>query len=489
MLLLRGSNLAMKTKHLIEYFQHPKLKETPDTFWKSKILITGLIILGAIGLCCLAYAVIGGIKELYIIAVPVLSVPFLLLAFRKTGALILFGNITTAVFAIPITPLPLSTGGIYSDDIIWLILAPVMAFTLTNLRSGFFWAFYVASVHAFYFYLSSTDLTPIVAPLAHWSPAFYYFSVTGLLMCILLLLAASRFGMNKLIEQLMIKQNQLNKKTTELEDKTMRLRAVEKTLRHSNHELEQFAYVVSHDLKAPLRGINSFSTLLDRHLKKTYELDEASQEYLDFIKAGTVNMNQLIEDIMNYSRAGTNKGGQENKVEMEVIQSLIGHNLRQQMMETDAEIHWQNIPTSVDLSKVQMLQLMQNLISNAIKYRKPNIPPVVIVNADEQETCWKFTIQDNGTGISEENIQKVFDLFIKLQGTNQEGSGVGLATCKKIVVNNGGEIWLESKVDVGSTFHFTILKSEYQELAINEKASEKSVTTPEASSVEKALAN
>ena len=471
----------MKSKHLIEFFLHPKLRATPDTFWKAKKLIYGLIILGIVGTACFIYAVVCKIEALYIIAFPLMTVPIILYAFKKSGALILFGNLATAFYIIPISFLPLTTGGIYSDDIIWMILAPVIAFTLANLRSGFFWAFYVACGHAYYFYLATNGLLPIEPPLDHWTPAFYYFSITGIFLCILMLIAASRFGMNKLIEQLLVKQNQLNKKTKELEVKTNKLRAVEKTLRHSNHELEQFAYVVSHDLKAPLRGINSFSTLLDRHLRRSYNLDDSSIEYLDFIKAGTVNMNQLIEDIMNYSRAGNKKDGQDSTVEMEVIQSLINHNLRQQMDETNAEIHWQNIPKIIDLSKVQMLQLMQNLISNAIKYRKPEIPPVIIVNVDEQVTCWKFSIQDNGTGISEENIQKVFDLFIKLQNTNQEGSGVGLATCKKIVVNNGGEIWLESKVGVGSTFHFTILKNEHKEGGCNEKASEKSTTHSEAS--------
>ncbi len=473
----------MKSNNLIAYFLHPKLKESPDSFWKANILISGLLILMLVGIICVIYAVFNRIEELYVISIPTLLVPVLLCAFKKTGALIHFGNLATAIYAFSITPLPWKTGGIYSDDIVWMILAPVIAFTLTNLRSGFFWAIYVAAVQGIYFYLTNTQIIVVDAPFDHWSPVFYYFSITGLFVCILLLLSASRHGMNKLIEQLMIKQRQLNNKTDELEEKTSMLRDVEKTLRHSNHELEQFAYVVSHDLKAPLRGINSFSTLLDRHLRKNDDLDDISREYLDFIKAGTVNMNQLIEDIMNYSRAGSVKDGQESEVKMEVIQSLIEHNLRQQLQETNGKIHWQNIPESVDLTKVHMLQLMQNLISNAIKYRKPEIPPVIIVNCDEQETCWKFSIQDNGTGISEANIQKVFDLFIKLQGTNQEGSGVGLATCKKIVVNNCGEIWLESKVGVGSTFHFTILKNEYKLIGVTKKASEKSETNPEASSL------
>jgi len=443
MLLFIGIGKAMKTNYLIEYFLHPKLKESPDTFWKAKIMISGLMLLALVGSFLLMYAAIEEIEELYVIIIPIICVPFLLMAFKKTGALVLFGNITTAVYAFSISPLPSTTGLIYSDDIIWLILAPIMAFTLTNLRSGFFWTMFVASVHCFYFY-QSFNTSEQIAPLDHWTPAFYYLSITG------------------------------------LEHKTNQLRNVEKTLRHSNHELEQFAYVVSHDLKAPLRGINSFSTLLDRHLAKKYDLDNTTQEYLQFIKDGTVNMNQLIEDIMNYSKAGSNKEGQEESVDMEIIQTLIDHNLRHQMIETNTQLFWKNIPKTVDLPKVQMLQLVQNLISNAIKYRKPDVAPIITVTGFEQEICWKFTIEDNGTGISKENIQKVFDLFIKLQGTNQEGSGVGLATCKKIVVHNGGEMWLESQLGVGSTFHFTILKNKYKLENNKEKASEKSIALTEA---------
>ena len=333
-----------------------------------------------------------------------------------------------------------------------------MSITLTNFRSGIFWSIYVLVVQGAYYYLELHSNIPIIDQIGHWTPTFYYLSITGLFLGILFLLGSAKFGINKLIEQLMIKQRQLNNRTKQLELKTKQLKKVEKTLLHSNKELEQFAYVVSHDLKAPLRSVNSFSTLLNKHLSREYELDETSLEYLDFIKSGTINMTQLIEDIMTYSRAGVSENDRDAKVDMSYIETLIMHNLKQLIDDTDAQIIWKDVPKEINIPKVQMLQLTQNLISNAIKYRNKAVTPIVTIAVQDSGENWLFSVKDNGTGISLENQKKVFDLFIKLPGTNQEGSGIGLATCKKIVLNNGGKLWLESEPGVGSTFLFTIPK-------------------------------
>ena len=447
----------------IEYFVHPKLRVSPDSFWKAKILIGAHFLLAVVGFFLSAFTVINGVSQAAFIWVPICLIPVCLLSFKKSGNLIFYGNLATAIYAFYMTPLPYFTGGIYSDDIIWLLVAPMMAFTLTNLRSGFFWTAYVLIVQGIYFYLEAGIDVPIAERIEHWTPEYYYLSIAFFFFITLMTIAASKFGVMQIIEQLIEQKALLNKKTRELEKKTEQLRMVEKTLRSSNEELEQFAYVVSHDLKAPLRSINSFSNLLQKNLGRKYELDEASLEYLDFIKMGTVNMNQLIEDIMTYSRASSVKDEKDTSVKMEELKILIEHNLRQSIDDTNAELVWQNIPETIDMAKVQMLQLLQNLISNAIKYRKDNIPPLVIISVKDEPTFWKFSIQDNGTGISEENLKKVFDLFIKLPGTNQEGSGIGLATCKKIVSNCGGEIWLDSKLNVGSTFHFSIPKKRFAE--------------------------
>ncbi|MEO0780019.1 MAG: ATP-binding protein, partial [Bacteroidota bacterium] len=245
--------------------------------------------------------------------------------------------------------------------------------------------------------------------------------------------------------------------------KAKELEKVEQDLRSTNLELEQFAYIVSHDLKQPLRNINNFSMMLQRHLERQREMDANTEEFLGFITGSVKNMNQLIEDLITYARVSKKAEREEEKSSIEGVKNIILSNLHTQITENDARIYWQNLPEQVQLAQVKMVQLLQNLVSNAIKYRREEVMPIIIISSRETHDHYEFAVRDNGMGIAKENQQKVFDIFIKLQSNAyHNSSGIGLATCKKIVEQNQGRIWLESDLGRGSVFYFTLPKKNKQ---------------------------
>lgn len=222
----------------------------------------------------------------------------------------------------------------------------------------------------------------------------------------------------------------------------------------SNEELESFAYVTSHDLQEPLRMVSGFMRLL----KKNYEpaLDEKANQYIQFAVNGADRMKQLIIDLLDYSRVGTSKDSFEevnmNEIVGEVI-SLFDKTDEQEHLKP--LIRYLSLPT-VYASKMQMAQLMQNLLGNAIKYRRDERPEIDI-RYREEAGQFIFSISDNGIGIEAKNVEKIFTLFQRLHIKEEfPGTGIGLATCKKIIDRHGGSIWVESKPGEGSTFFFTI---------------------------------
>ncbi len=224
----------------------------------------------------------------------------------------------------------------------------------------------------------------------------------------------------------------------------------------SNIQLENFAYIASHDLREPVRTINNFTQLLAR--KMGDKLNDEEQEYFQFIKDGVNNMDLLINDLLTYSRVNTGEHIPEN-VNLNNLMLIILNGLNQSIKEQEAEIIQENLPEIVLGSKTKIKQLFQNLIANAIKFRKPDKPPKVIISGAEDQTHWKFSIADNGIGIKPEYFEKIFMIFKKLHSKHEfQGSGIGLAICKKIVEQHDGEIWVESTLDSGTTFFFTIAK-------------------------------
>ncbi|MBN3039118.1 MAG: Cache 3/Cache 2 fusion domain-containing protein [Candidatus Omnitrophica bacterium] len=226
----------------------------------------------------------------------------------------------------------------------------------------------------------------------------------------------------------------------------------------SNKELDDFTYVVSHDLKEPLRGIASFSQFL--HDKYKDKLDEQGKHYLDVIQRSVQKMQTLIKDLLELSRIARRRASLE-EIDLNRLIDEIREDLTVRLKESNTELKAQKLPT-IKFEKVRISQLFTNLITNAIKYNDKPKPMIEIGCKEDSPAEFCLYVRDNGQGIPKEHLDTVFGLFQRLDTDEDKGTGAGLTICKKIVEQHGGRIWVESEVGKGSTFYFTILKKQKQ---------------------------
>jgi PAS domain S-box-containing protein len=250
--------------------------------------------------------------------------------------------------------------------------------------------------------------------------------------------------------------------TVILRDITERRRAEEKLaekmeeLARSNADLEQFAYVASHDLQEPLRMVSSYTQLLMRRYGD--RLDGDAREFTAYIVDGATRMKQLIEDLLAYSRVGT-KGKEFKPVPVESALRRAIVNLRAAIEESGAAVTYDTLPV-VHGDDMQLAQLFQNLIGNALKFRSASVPRIHVSSIDKKEQS-EIVVADNGIGIEAQYFERIFMVFQRLHNKGEyPGTGIGLAICKKVVERHGGSIWVESKPGEGSAFHFTLPKGD-----------------------------
>ncbi len=266
------------------------------------------------------------------------------------------------------------------------------------------------------------------------------------------------FQINRLLEdkekELKVKNEDISKQNTQLKNANDRLKVI-------NEQLENFARVTSHDLSEPLRLINSFGKLLQN--KNKNKLDPESNEYLEYMVAASHRMRHLITQLLKYSKITTQDYVEKETVDMNQIFKEVQQDLSLRIQETKTVIDVKSKLPVVSGNSSLLIQLFQNLLSNSIKFQPPGQAPKVVIESNRVNGHYLITFKDNGIGIPESSYKRIFDVFGRLHTAGEyEGSGIGLATCKKIVEQFGGTINVESKEGVGSTFliEWPVLKIE-----------------------------
>ncbi len=230
------------------------------------------------------------------------------------------------------------------------------------------------------------------------------------------------------------------------------LRIMNEKLKKSNEELEQFAYIASHDLQEPIRMISNFSEILRQDYYE--KLDQDAREYIDTIIDGSERMSEIVADLLEYSRIEKKKRPFDNIDLNEVLNKVI-KNLDTLIKSKKAQIIHDDLPT-IFADKVQIILVLQNLLSNAIKFVKDKTP-VIYIKSKSLKNKWIISVRDNGIGISKTYHDKIFEMFRRLHTKDEyPGTGIGLTSCKKIIDRHNGDIWLESELGKGSTFYFSI---------------------------------
>ena len=244
-------------------------------------------------------------------------------------------------------------------------------------------------------------------------------------------------------------------RTAELKEREANLAQVIDKLTQSNAELERFAYVVSHDMQEPIRAVANFSSLLWHQYEA--KLDPAGQKYLTIITDSAKRLQAMVSDLLEYARVGQGARARE-KADVNQLMQYVLDNLKVTIDEHSAEVTYGTLPV-LQGYPVQFMSLLQNLINNAIKYQAAGKVPHVRVAAEDKGDHYLFSVGDNGIGIEPGNLEKIFEPFKRLHSYQEyNGTGLGLAVCKKIVDNHGGRIWVESVPGTGSVFYFTVMK-------------------------------
>ena len=377
----------------------------------------------------------------------------LLLAFllKFSGSIVLVGNMLSGLTYLAFISLIPSTGGIFSEDLHSMFIVPLGAFVLVGFRSGMIWTA-ISAITIGYFYYASTAISGEAllfrAQLDQFDGKYYLViaSINILIACVLsnILIRENR----KLVEH-------IEGQKSDLEKTNAKLIKTEAKLKHRNNELNKFTSIVSHDLQQPVRTVQNFSTFIKEHLEENEPADSPQLNYINFIEESTDRMKLLITDLLDYARS-TNKQKDFHFTALDDILNEVVLDLDNQIRGNDVLIKRNPLP-KLNVIPVRIYQVFQNLISNALKFKKKNQQCVIEIFSIEKETETIIGIKDNGIGIKEDHLIDIFQPFKKLHSkVEYEGSGIGLSTCQNIVDLHNGKLWVESEYENGTTFFFSI---------------------------------
>ncbi len=232
----------------------------------------------------------------------------------------------------------------------------------------------------------------------------------------------------------------------------LRTRHAEEALRRSNEDLQRFSYTVAHEMSEPLRTIAMHAQLLERRIGA--ELSGDNAESFQYMVQSARRMRSFIDDLLSYAHATHDRVSTVTAVDIDVLLTQVLFNLDAMIQDKGVKLTHDPMPTILADARIELV--LQNLISNAIKYSRPGVAPEVHISAEEHDGAWRFSVRDNGIGIEPQYQSKIFRVFSRLHGQDVAGHGIGLALAQKVVETSGGTIWVESEPGVGSTFFFEI---------------------------------
>jgi len=453
--------LRIPSRYLDLLIPDKLLEETNDLF-KIRFFILMMVIALAIMLVSSIFNFTGivythdyfGIEFSYII------IPIILLWLTKNFKITVHSQMILASSSLIFTIF--QTGGIFSHLSIWLYILPIMVLFFIGFRPAIHWSIYLALVFIVIYQLSHNNNIVNINALEISSTDHLY---NNLIFLFFIGVSIYLFwsGQHRLFIRLKEKQKDSKIKNEQLERKTEELRFAQEALISSNQALDRYARAVSHDLKEPLRSITSFTSLLYRHYDKQDLIDDRSQEFFDFVIDGGENMGVMIKEMLLLSKVSEQDFKNLKLVNLNNIVEIALKNLDTQIKEARVEITYDTLPYIKGLQG-SLIQLFQNIISNAIKFRKPDITPTISIHAEENDSNWTIMISDNGIGIKRENYQKIFGEFDKIHNNEAfKGHGIGLATCKKIIEQHNEKIGVQSIYGEGSIFYFTLPKISFKE--------------------------
>jgi signal transduction histidine kinase len=438
-------------------FLSAKLMDGGLIQWKARLLISVLLFLFiAIVLLEISFLIFPDSEHPPLVS-AILLAPVVIFIFKKTGNFLIAGNVLAAVpFFILLFTIS-ETGGLFSDNLLWLMISPLIAILFTNRISGFIWLTAIVGYTIYLFQTGQDSPAYFISKIQEAGTLYYVISYAGLFALVVSIVLLFGTGQSMIIKALDEKQVELKKQKAELAEQKESLQKAQIQLKAINEELEQFAYAASHDLKEPLRMIKMYTQFIEKRLQG--QLDSSTQEYIDFVTGGVTRMERLLTDLLDYSRLGRSNRKAKDTDLNDILLAVI-NNMMASMQENDAAIVSNELPV-IKSTSTEMIQLFQNLISNSIKFRQQNVNPVIEIKHEMEGQDHHFYFMDNGIGIPKEACDRVFNIFERLHSkSDYEGTGIGLATCKKIVDNMGGKIWVEPGKNKGTTFQIIIPKNE-----------------------------
>lgn len=428
---------------------------SPILLRKSRFLSYITIFLATIALVFVVSNFLSGVEGPSLDIALLISIG-LIIGFKKYGNFNVSGNLLALVLFVVQAEAVFITGGLYSDNLLWILTAPLIALLFANYHSGIFW---LCSLLLFTGYLYFIELNAEVSYREQtfvFDATYFLITYVGLFIIITGVVLIFATGQAQIIEVLDQKQKELSEQKEELIQQAESLRKAEKLLLESNQELEQFAYAASHDLKEPLRMIKMYNQLIQKRIGD--QADKSTNEYMFFVSDGVTRMEKLLHDLLEYSRLGKSRD-RNDPTDLNEVLFIVINNLTVNMQDSKAQVMSNELPT-LPASSTEMIQLFQNLIANSIKFRREETVPVISIDHQRQDGMHRIKLTDNGIGISEAYREKVFNIFERIHGRQDyEGTGIGLATCKKIVSNMGGDIWVEPTENPGTTFILTFPSS------------------------------